>query len=138
MDTLRRSRTTKPQSLTKRWRSVEEAKKNLERTIKERAAKADVAEDTIRDTIIAETNDRRFKVEYVPLGEHGPFYQPQQRGLQTVLQINVNHKFYTDVYSKIPAEKYEIRVGLELMLFTLPTPNLTHRVTVLRSTSRKL
>ena len=97
----------------------EEARKNLERTIKERAAKADVPEESIRDLVIAETEERRFKVERVPLGANGVFYNPVQRGAQTVLQINTDHRFYIDVYSKIPAEQYHVRLGLELLLFTL-------------------
>ena len=47
------------------------------------------------------------------------FYNPVQRGAQTVLQINTDHRFYIDVYSKIPAEQYHVRLGLELLLFTL-------------------
>ena len=60
----------------------EEARKNLERTIKERAAKADVPEESIQDLVIAETEERRFKVERVPLGANGVFYNPVQRGAQ--------------------------------------------------------
>ena len=58
----------------------EEARKNLERTIKERAAKADVPEESIRDLVIAEKlKSADSKVERVPLGANGVFYNPVQR-----------------------------------------------------------
>lgn len=97
----------------------EEARKNLERAIKERAAKANVPEDSIRDTVIADTESKRFKVELASLGQWGPFYLPIEQGLQLTLQINVDHKFFTEVYSRIPEDQLEIRTGIELLLFTL-------------------
>jgi len=96
-----------------------EAKKNLERKIKETAAIANVSEDVVRETIIAETESKRFNVELVSLGANGVVYNPEQRGFQTVLQINVDHKFFQDVYSKIRPDQFEVKSGVELLLFTL-------------------
>lgn len=111
--------TPTPKSASEAEEQREKARKNLERKIKERAAAANVDEDLIRDQVIAETEEKRFKVELVSLGTNGVLYQPEQRGLQYVLQLNVDHPFFTEVYSKIKADQYEVRAGIELLLFTL-------------------
>jgi len=97
----------------------EDARKSLERMVKERAAVANVPEEIVREQVVTETTEKRFQVELVSLGENGFFFNPDQRGLQTVLQINVDHAFFRDVYSKISPEQYELRSGIELLLFTL-------------------
>jgi hypothetical protein len=97
----------------------DEARKNLERKVKEKAATTGVSEEAIREELTVETTRKRFLVELVSIGENGVFFNPEQRGLQTVLQINVDHPFFKDVYSKIKPEQFELRSGLELLLFTL-------------------
>jgi hypothetical protein len=97
----------------------DEARKNLERKVKEKAATTGVSEEAIREELTVETTRKRFLVELVSIGENGVFFNPEQRGLQTVLQINVEHPFFKDVYSKIKPEQFELRSGLELLLFTL-------------------
>jgi hypothetical protein len=97
----------------------DEARKNLERKVKEKAAVTGVSEEAIREELTVETTRKRFLVELVSIGDNGVFFNPEQRGLQTVLQINVDHPFFKDVYSKIKPEQFELRSGLELLLFTL-------------------
>ena len=111
--------TTTPQPADVIEDKRKEAKKNLERKIKETAAIANLSEDIVRETIVAETESKRFNVELVSLGANGVVYNPEQRGFQTVLQINVDHKFFQDVYSKIRPDQFEVKSGLELLLFTL-------------------
>lgn len=99
----------------------ETAMKNLERKVKEKAAQTGIAEDDVREQVIEETVKKRFLVEFVSLGENGVFYNPEQRGTQTVLQINTNHAFFKDVFSKT---QFEARSGLELLLFTFAVSEL--------------
>jgi hypothetical protein len=109
----------RPKSHEETKKREEEAKKNLERAIKEKAAKSGVPEEVIRPTVIEETSRRRFVVELASLGVNGMFYNSYPQGQQTVLQINVDHAFFKEVYSKIKPEQFELLSGLELLLFTL-------------------
>jgi hypothetical protein len=99
----------------------DDARKNLERKVKEKSAITGVPENTVRDQLIEETSKKRFQVEFVSLGENGVFYNPEQRGTQTVLQINTNHAFFKEIYSKT---QFEARSGLELLLFTFAVSEL--------------
>lgn len=106
-------------SAEEKLKRQDEAKKNLERKVKEVAAVSAIPEATVREELTEQTSRKRFHVELVSLGENGVFINPEQRGLQTVLQINIDHLFFKDVYSKISPEQFELRSGLELLLFTL-------------------
>lgn len=98
-----------------------DARKNLERKVKEKSAITGVPEDIVRDQLVEETTKKRFQVEFVSLGENGVFYNPEQRGTQTVLQINTQHAFFKEIYSKT---QFEARSGLELLLFTFAVSEL--------------
>lgn len=102
----------------------EEARKNLERKIQEISASQNLDKTIVRETLEKETAGKRFHVELIRLGESGEIYRCEQRGLQTVLQINTDHNFFRLVYSKIPIEGIEVRAGIELLLFTLATREL--------------
>jgi hypothetical protein len=111
--------TSQPQSLDKVTKREEEARKNLEQVVRNKAKKAGVSAEVIRSAVVEETSTKRFRVELASLGANGVFFHSFPIGMQTVLQINVDHAFFKDVYSKIEPGQFELLSGIELLLFTL-------------------
>jgi len=111
--------TSQPQSPDKVKKREEEARKNLEQVVSDKAKKAGVSPETIRPSVVEETSTKRFRVELASLGANGVFFHSYPLGMQTVLQINVDHAFFKDVYSKIEPGQFELLSGIELLLFTL-------------------
>ena len=111
--------TSQPQSPDKVKKRQEEARKNLEQVVSAKAKKAGVSPEAVRSAVVDETSTKRFRVELASLGANGVFFHSFPIGMQTVLQINVDHAFFKDVYSKIEPGQFELLSGIELLLFTL-------------------
>jgi hypothetical protein len=66
-----------------------------------------------------------YKIE----AEHGrpntPFFEPDQVGPQTVIYLNTNHKFYTEVYGRLDETEVGIRAGIEALLVSLARAELS-------------
>jgi hypothetical protein len=63
--------------------------------------------------------DHPFKVE-IERNPEGPFYRVEPRGGQVVLFINKAHRFYTDIYARVPGPRgAQVRQALEVLLFVL-------------------
>jgi hypothetical protein len=66
-----------------------------------------------------------YKIE----ADHGrpntPFFEPDQVGPQTVIYMNTNHKFYTEVYGRLSESEVGIRAGIEALLVALARAELS-------------
>jgi Histidine kinase-, DNA gyrase B-, and HSP90-like ATPase len=66
-----------------------------------------------------------YKIE----ADHGrpntPFFEPDQVGPQTVIYLNTNHKFYTEVYGRLKESEVGIRSGIEALLVALARAELS-------------
>ncbi len=115
IETAAKFRTTKPpQDTPKRTR---EATENLTQEARRRADKAGVEPEVVERELIAqqEGNPHAIEVEDLP---DAPFFRCVQRGGQRILQINVAHPFYTELYDG-PGSTPRLRAGLEVLLWTL-------------------
>ena len=99
---------------------VEQAKKNLEDEVTQRAAAAGIPTEAVKDELIDSTRRRPFAKDFKAIDE-GPFFIPKRVGEQKVLVINTAHEFYTTVYEPAPAD---VRDALEVLLFVLAEAEL--------------
>lgn len=103
--------------------ATEEAEKSLKRFIKEKAAAAGVPEAVIEPEIRSWTVNKKVSVEFRP-NPGGCFYEPDQRGTQTVVTLNSAHPFFQEVYAQLLPEQASVRAGLEILLGTLARAEL--------------
>lgn len=105
------------------------ADEGLRREIKRRAEQAGVEPEVIAEAVKKEAEERPYKVEEENT-VLGPFFRVEQRGSQTVLIINQDHPFYSEVYARpllitgvreeeLRAATVQFRAGLELLLFCI-------------------
>ncbi len=90
---------------------------NFEREVAEKARKAGIPVETVKQELELVARGRPFRVDFV---DHpgAPFYRVEQVGGQRVLYINRTHRFYGEVYASPGATKHS-RYGLEVTLFVL-------------------
>ena len=103
--------------------ATEEAEKSLKRFIKEKAASAGVPEAVIEPEIRSWTVNKKVSVEFRP-NPGGCFYEPDQRGTQTVVTLNSAHPFFQEVYAQLLPEQASVRAGIEILLGTLARAEL--------------
>lgn len=105
--------------------AAERAKKGEENLLQ--AAEQDAREKHIPLLEAEESHRRRasgkryeVRTENLP---GAPFYRPEQYGGQTILWLNMAHRFYTQVYGR-PDVKPAERASLEVVLFSVGEPEL--------------
>ncbi len=94
-----------------------QARKIWEQSIKKKARENSISEDEARKQAEEEADNRPYKVEYKSL-PGAPFYRVEQRGGMKILEINMAHRFFSDIYANPAADAF-MRAGLEVMLFSL-------------------
>jgi hypothetical protein len=95
----------------------EEAERNLRRKIKEIAGDTGVPEDVVREAQEKVQRARPYRVDFVAKADTDPYYRPYMEGIQLVLEINTEHAWYTELYTKLNADQAELRSLLEVHLW---------------------
>lgn len=97
--------------------TVIEKEENLNKVAEEKSEASGVSVETVKQELIAEGRDRKWKVELI---DHpgAPFYNLKPIGGQKVLYINKDHKFFRDIYghNELPTK---VRSAIEALLFVL-------------------
>ncbi len=95
----------------------EEAERNLMRRIKEIAGDTGVPEEVVREAQEKVQRARPYRVDFVSKADTDPYYRPYMEGIQLVLEINTEHAWYTELYTKLKADQAELRSLLEVHLW---------------------
>jgi hypothetical protein len=103
-----------PQETPERAR---EAQENLRLEARQRANIAGVAPELVERHLIAQQEGNPHAVETVDRPD-APFFRCTQLGGQRVLELNLAHPFYTDLYMG-PGSTPWVRAGLEVLLWAL-------------------
>lgn len=101
----------------------QEAKDNFEERVKQLVEKTGVPEEQVREAQERLDAKKPYRVDFIDLTDDMPFYAPRMDGTQTVLEINTEHPWYSEVYLRL-ADNAEMRSALELTLFVLGTCEL--------------
>jgi len=95
----------------------EKAREQFEQYVKQKAKAQQRPEAIVREEAKKEEVNHPYKVEFAT-HPAAPFYRVIQRGGMKVLEINMSHRFYEDVYASASANKF-VRAALEVLLFSL-------------------
>lgn len=101
----------------------QEAQDNFEQRVKRLVADTGVPEEQVREAQERLDAKKPYRVDFADLTADMPFYTPTMDGTQTVLEINTEHPWYTEVYLRL-SENEEMRSALEFTLFVLGTCEL--------------
>lgn len=96
----------------------ERKKAGFDEETKRRSEASGVDVEVIEPALQAETQSRRWVVDFEDLPSGSPFFRLQPVGAQRRLWINTGHRFYTQVYAG-PDSNEGTRAQWEVMLFTL-------------------
>lgn len=98
----------------------EESSRNFTEKVKRMSKETGVPEEDVRKAQEEVAHAKPYRVDFVNGTEDDPMYTPLMEGPQFVLQINMGHPWYREVYSRLANDK-EMRSALELMLWVLGT-----------------
>ena len=93
------------------------AREQFEQYVKQKAKEQKRPEETVRNEAKEEEAKHPYKVEFAS-HPNAPFYRVTQRGAMKVLEINMAHRFYNDLYASAAANRF-LRAGLEVLLFSM-------------------
>ena len=101
-------------------RSKPEARRRNEEEITKRATETKVPVEEIRKAREEEEKRRAIKIDFFD-EPRGPFYKPENIGLQLVIWVNRSHPFFTTCYSEILnlVGGYRARQALDVLLLVL-------------------
>ncbi len=96
------------------------AQDNAEIEAKKRAEKTKRPLDEVLKVLTEETKRRPYRIDFFD-DPRGPFYYPQVDGLQLVIFINRQHRFYEMCYGELLSLEggEQAKWGVDLMLFAL-------------------
>jgi hypothetical protein len=97
-----------------------EAQENVEAEAKRRAEKFNRPQEEVLRALTEETKRRPYRIDFFD-ELRGPFYYPEMQGLQLVIFINRQHRFYEMCYGELMVLEggEQAKWGIDLMLFAL-------------------
>ena len=96
------------------------AQENAETEAKKRAHKSSRNVDDVLKALTDETKRRPYRIDFFD-DPRGPFYYPEMQGLQLVIFINRQHRFYEMCYGELLVLEggEQAKWGIDLMLMAL-------------------
>jgi hypothetical protein len=96
------------------------AQENAQAEAKKRAQKSNRGVDEVLKALTDESKRRPYRIDFFD-DPRGPFYYPELQGLQLVIFINRQHRFYEMCYGELIVLQggEQAKWGIDLMLFAL-------------------
>jgi hypothetical protein len=96
------------------------AQENAETEARKRAKQNNRTVDDVLKALADESKRRPYRIDFFD-DARGPFYYPEMLGLQLVIFINRQHRFYQDFYGELLTLEggEHVKWGLDLVLFAL-------------------
>lgn len=104
--------------------TAEEADRNFKEKVQRASRETGVPEEAIAEAKEEEAIRRPYVMSLTDGTPDDPFYIPLMEGAQLVVQLNTEHPFYKEVYSRFEPHQAELRSGLEVLLFVLAQAEL--------------
>lgn len=100
--------------------AVETAKENFNREIEEEITKTKRKREEVIKALDEEKYRRPYKIDFFD-SEYGPFYRPEWRGAQIVVNINRKHPFFHAMYGNLLSIEngWMSKAAIDLLLITL-------------------
>lgn len=97
--------------------TLEEGRRTRTRRVKEVSAATGLPEADVERGLEEQARKKPFRVDFKKTTIDGPYYRPFMDGTQVVLEINIDHPWFQQLYSATSADQSELRSALELDLW---------------------